>query len=155
MVRRYRRLGLGMLYPGHWIEFDSTVPMDLFDAVVEGDRDVLPEFFARAVRRWSFSEPVPDEAQVPALPWDLLEALPVGYFAAHRLTREEMGSILCLVVTGEGCMVPEAGKLAVMERLNVPYARSYGEIPAGEFIRLREYLQEEAECRAEWKPDST
>ena len=152
MAKRYRRLGLDALYPGHWLEFDATVPLDLFDAVADGDREVVPEFFARAVRRWSFPEPLPAQDEVANLPWDILEAVPAGYYAAHRLTREEMGSILCMVVTGEVCIVPEAGKISVMERLNVPYARSYGEIPAGEFIRVREYLREEAECRAEWKP---
>lgn len=153
MAKRFRRLGLDALYPGHWIEFDPAVPLDLFEAVADGDRDAVPEFFARAVRRWSFSDPVPDATAVQSLPWDLLETIAPGYFAAHRLTLEEMGSILCLVVTGEGCLVPEAGKLAVLERLHIPYANSYGEIPAGEFIRLREYLQEESECRSEWKPN--
>ena len=149
---RYRRIDLDTLYPGHWIEFDSTVPLALLESVLEGEHPA--EFIVRSVHAWSFDEPVPTEpgSICELLPWDLAEAVTPCFCAAHRLSKKEIQSVLCMIVTGEPCKIHEAGKLAVVDRLKVPYASSYGEIPAGEYLRLREFLNEEAECRDAWKP---
>lgn len=124
--------------------------MGLFDRAMDGGAKAQARFFAAAVARWSFAQAPPTgwREVLEQVPWDLLAMLGSAYLVAFKLSDAEEADIMCRASTGNSNLrIPELSKLAICERLKVPYGKSYSNLPAGEVLRLTQALNIEAELK--------
>jgi len=137
-------------YSGEWIEWDPLTPLEFYERALSNNSGALLCFVERAILKWSFDDPIPSISLVTlrAMPWDLVAMAPGLYAAAFSTSDEEEADMMCRVFTNRGMVnIPELSKLSICERLHVPYARCYEDLPSGEILRLTKLLNIEAEIR--------
>lgn len=142
---------------GAWVEMDSGVPLELFDAAIQSpSEEAFRQFFVAAVSGWSVDAPLP--AEDPGvlrrkIPWYWPELLLLSYLFCHRLRPEEEDWIfqdVAIPGSARG-VVSVLQKIRLCERLNVPFAESYSKLKAGEIIKARHALSVEAGSRQSLK----